>query len=616
MQKTGGTADLILEFHLDAADPGGSWNTAIELNSKDEKDAASTQNLLIPGVVCPQKKAKKRPKRVNLSENTCDSVFLNPEEVSIGLEYPDRPDILLTRRYYHNLDRGDFLSIGFTGHKDWQCFQCVKRNAPCTPEVHKNDKGEVVFTKATCKECSNWQEPCTNHLHIACRLGAEWSLLDYPINEQTVWDLAMHWGFIEYNCAKHMYYGVLNKNNREQLCSKLDTEIIGNVDDFLARQMNNEAAWYGLQKIDYWTREYAEGCVDQYIRLPGGYSGEKLGWKAHQGKNVGNVEPGPSSLSRGKGGKSTQQSPSKMLRGTHPLVNSHEKPLKVESPASDALSSSNTTIRIPPSPSNVCTIAPPPLPPASRLFNDDDDPNNVSIGVLHSDKPDWLPAPPPPELALGLTPSWQGVRPPSEPSSTRGRSTQHQIVFDGVEIPHSTVSGRGWTWTSPPAQSPRPSDGSTATPEPFPGSMAMPEPYTNREGFGLPDLTLVQQDVPMGPEASAGDNALPPTPLPAQHTLLTTRIQTLELEVERLSERNVSLEPLSQQNQWMLTESQTLQAENNRLTTLLRSNEQQIAMVQQCHNQELEGMWSRNKNLMAQVQQHLQADRDRTHRVE
>ncbi|KAK1220176.1 hypothetical protein PQX77_017079 [Marasmius sp. AFHP31] len=48
MQKTGGTADLIPEFHLDAADPGGSWDMAIELNSEDEKDTASTQNLLIP----------------------------------------------------------------------------------------------------------------------------------------------------------------------------------------------------------------------------------------------------------------------------------------------------------------------------------------------------------------------------------------------------------------------------------------------------------------------------------------------------------------------------------------------------------------------------------------
>ncbi|KAK1230467.1 hypothetical protein PQX77_006445, partial [Marasmius sp. AFHP31] len=49
MQKTGGTADLIPEFHLDAADPGGSWDMAIRLNSEDEKDAASAQNLLIPG---------------------------------------------------------------------------------------------------------------------------------------------------------------------------------------------------------------------------------------------------------------------------------------------------------------------------------------------------------------------------------------------------------------------------------------------------------------------------------------------------------------------------------------------------------------------------------------
>ncbi|KAK1220073.1 hypothetical protein PQX77_017172 [Marasmius sp. AFHP31] len=39
-------------------------------------------------------------------------------------------------------------------------------------------------------------------------------------------------------------------------------------------------------------------------------------------------------------------------------------------------------------------------------------------------------------------------------------------------------------------------------------------------------------------------------------------------------------------------------------------------MAQQRHDQELEGMRSQNENLMAQAQQHLQADRDRTHRVE
>ncbi|KAK1215796.1 hypothetical protein PQX77_021579 [Marasmius sp. AFHP31] len=41
-----------------------------------------------------------------------------------------------------------------------------------------------------------------------------------------------------------------------------------------------------------------------------------------------------------------------------------------------------------------------------------------------------------------------------------------------------------------------------------------------------------------------------------------------------------------------------------------------MAQEWQDHNQELEDMRSQNKNLMAQVQQHLQADRDRTHRVE
>ncbi|KAK1223243.1 hypothetical protein PQX77_013870 [Marasmius sp. AFHP31] len=83
MQEMGGTADLIPESHLDAADPRGSWDTTIELNSKGGKDTTSAQNSLIPvvWVVCPRNKAKKRPKKLNVFENPFDSVFLNPEEV-------------------------------------------------------------------------------------------------------------------------------------------------------------------------------------------------------------------------------------------------------------------------------------------------------------------------------------------------------------------------------------------------------------------------------------------------------------------------------------------------------------------------------------------------------
>ncbi|KAK1215797.1 hypothetical protein PQX77_021580 [Marasmius sp. AFHP31] len=472
----------------------------------------------------------------------------------------------------------------------------------------------------------------------------------------------MHWGFIEYNCAKHMYHGVLNKNDREQLCSKLDMEIVGNADDFLACQTKNEAARYGLQKIDYWTREYAEGRVDRYVCLSGGYSGEKLGQKACQGKNMRNAEPGPSSSSRGKGGKSTQQSPSKMLRGTQPSVDSNEagpsnakprtrqrmqKPPKVESPASDALSSSNLTIRIPPSQSNVHTIAPLPLPPASRLFDDDDDPINVPIGVLDSDKPDQFPAPPRPG------PASRGNRATSTDRIctriARQNAAARSILAAIVAISFSSAFAQDNKFPEVPLNDKRfeydqipykvdtdvqlmaglRSLGWSLTAWRYPVvlcyklphcSMATPEPFSDQEGFGLPDkdllpstrpcptddtgatsdLTLVQQDVPMGPEASAGNNALPPTPLLAQHTLLTTRIQTLELEVERLSECNTSLEPLSKQNQRMLTESQTLQAENDRLTTLLQGNERQIAMAQQRHDQELEHMQSQNENLMTQ----------------
>ncbi|KAL0064632.1 hypothetical protein AAF712_008465 [Marasmius tenuissimus] len=383
MMKTGGTAGLIPEFKLDAADPGGSWDTAIELNSEDEKDANSPQNSLVPGVARPRKQAKQRPKKVNSSENPFDSVFLKPEEVPIGLEYPPRPDIPL-------------------------------------------------------------------------------------------------------------------------------------------------------------------------------------------------------------------------------------------------------------------------------------------------------------ELAMGLTPSRQGPLPPG-PSSRRGRSPQHHLEFDCVEL-------------SARIRNPR-STGGSGTDEPIinrlflPGSTPTPEPYyPDGEGFGLPDehllpstrqcptddtnitsdLTLLQQNDFVGPEAPhvepevvpGGDHApssSSPVPPPAQQTLLLTRIQRLELDVQGLSERNATLEQLGQQNERDLAESQNLQAdnarlttriqtlelevqrlsernvtlerlgqteqnlteenqnfrtENTRLTTLLRDNEQHMMTVRQCHDQDLQDMRTRNDNLTAQVQQHLRADQDRTDSVE
>ncbi|KAK1218052.1 hypothetical protein PQX77_019281 [Marasmius sp. AFHP31] len=319
-QKTNGLADLIPDLRLSVDAPGGSVDTAIEFLSEDEDDPKSLQNVRFPGVVRPRKK-KQRPRHVDLANNPFDAVYVDPDRVPIGMEYPDRVDIPTAHRWYYCFSRGLYLSLGFAyalrrrlfelfssscpeidahaywwylvrtelhRRKDWQCEYCFRRGIRCRPET-STVNGKTTVTKATCKDCAEMKKPCSNRLHIASRLGALWSLPRYPVNEQTVWDLARRWGFIGVSPQLHLHQSLLNKNNKSSKEHLLQNEIQGNFADYVEAQQRLQAEDAGLRDIEYWTREVAEGRGDRYARLKGDYSGEKK----RKSRKVGGKEDRP-----------------------------------------------------------------------------------------------------------------------------------------------------------------------------------------------------------------------------------------------------------------------------------------------------------------------------------
>ncbi|KAK1233534.1 hypothetical protein PQX77_003307 [Marasmius sp. AFHP31] len=291
-QKTNGLADLIPDLRLSVGDPRGSVDTAIEFQSA--------------WVVRPRKR-KQRPGHVDLANNPFDAAYVDPDRVPIGMEYPDRVDIPTAHRWYYCFLRGLYISLGFAyslrrrlfelfssscpeidahaywwylvrtelhGRKDWQCEYCFRRGIRCRPETSTVD-GKTTVTKATCKDCADMKKPCSNRLHIASWLGALWSLPRYPVNEQTVWDLAQRWEFIGVSPQLHLHQSLLNKNNKSSKEHLLQQEIRGNFGEYVEAQQRLQAEDAGLKNIEYWTREVAEGRGDRYARLKGEYSEKK-----------------------------------------------------------------------------------------------------------------------------------------------------------------------------------------------------------------------------------------------------------------------------------------------------------------------------------------------------
>ncbi|KAK1216237.1 hypothetical protein PQX77_021134 [Marasmius sp. AFHP31] len=243
IQKTGGMDDLIPEIVLEPCDPGGSARTGIKINSDDdEDDLESPQYALFPGVVRPRAASERRPRKIKLSRNPFDAVYLDPGMVPIGLEYPPRLDIPVPLRYYHNICRKLYVSVPFANKARPKFF-----------ELFSSTNNDVNLR-------AGWWYFGQAQLHA----------------RMTAWDLALMWGFVDVSPRNNLYHSTINKNSMAAMKKQLSTPLVGNHDDLVAREIKDAASRFEIKDVDYWTREFKEGRVDRFVRLAGGYSEKKL----------------------------------------------------------------------------------------------------------------------------------------------------------------------------------------------------------------------------------------------------------------------------------------------------------------------------------------------------
>ncbi|KAK1217949.1 hypothetical protein PQX77_019378 [Marasmius sp. AFHP31] len=452
-QKTNGLADLIPNLQLSAVEPGGSVDTAIEFLSEDEDDPESPQNARFPGVVRPRKK-KQRPRHVDLANNPFDAVYVDPDRVPIGMEYPDRIDIPTVfgvgclnsfRRLVPKLMR---MHIGGT----WYGQKFMAGGIRCRPET-STVNGQTTVIKATCKDCAEMKKPCSNRLHIAARLGALWSLPRYPVNEQTVWDLARRWEFIGVSPQMHLHQSLLNKNNKTAKEHLLQLEIKGNFGDYVKAQQRLQAEDTGLKDIEYWTREVVEGREDRYARLRGEYSKTKKPKSKRVEKEAKRMEVEASGSKVPTSAKKVSSATRKVV--SEPDVSESDRPMtrsrgkkavvaKVEDNDSDA--EPLLTVRVPPQrlavpppesfdDEDIDVAAPPPVPttPEDRFDRTRTRGRNRQERAYHRVTQRNL------EISAGLAPTRQSTI-PARGSRGNQSAPGRRLVISGVEVPPAPYS--------------------------------------------------------------------------------------------------------------------------------------------------------------------------------